>query len=165
MSHLNYNVSNDSLPREIIHKARDAVDECVPTRTESMYEKTYDAFVEWRRSMQINNTSEKLLIEYFNKLANIMAPPALFSKWSMLKAMIEKNENIDIDEYSYIEWLLKQRKIGFQRKRVPTSFLTDICTFLTKAPDADYLDVKVKHSLALSNSSIDRDDLFLSSMK
>ncbi|KAJ8687333.1 hypothetical protein QAD02_023127 [Eretmocerus hayati] len=117
--------------------------------SKSVYEKVYNMYVDWRQSKRMTMTSETLILAYFNKLADGMAPSTLSSEWSMPKLTIERNENINIDQYKKLKRLLKQKTIGFQSKRAFTFVTNQIYTFLNRAPDADYLDMKVSLILGI----------------
>ncbi|KAJ8667893.1 hypothetical protein QAD02_009556 [Eretmocerus hayati] len=135
------------LPQHILDAARDAVESCLPKKSRPKYEKEYETFVNWKLK-SINKpgikTTEPLMLAYFSKLVSDgLVVSTLWSKWSMLKTMIQSREDVDISTFIKLKRLLKERKEGYRVKQAAAFCTEELKKFLTKAPDAEYLDVKV----------------------
>ncbi|XP_024876593.1 uncharacterized protein LOC112457651 [Temnothorax curvispinosus] len=72
-----------------------------------------------------------------------MAPTTLWSRYSMLRAVIEMKQNVDISKYKELRALLKKKTKGHRPKKAKVFTSTNISKFLNDAPDDQYLAMKV----------------------
>lgn len=115
----------------------------LPESSRELYEAMYKTFSEWRKEKDLE-ISEDVLVTYFNELAKKYKPSSLWHKYSLLKATIKMNDNIDIANYKKIIIFLREQAKGYEPK--PTKVLSEdnIKEFLDKAPDHVYLATKVR---------------------
>lgn len=131
-------------PPNISEIAEAAKNNLLPAKSEGRYKLTYNKFMEWRLKNAINSFSENVMIAYFEVLSNTMKPSSLWSFYSMLKATVNINHNVDIAKYSKLQALLKRKSDGFKSKKSKILTSQNIKDFLENAPDDKYLFMKVR---------------------
>ena len=70
------------------------------------------------------------------------ASKRIWSKYSMLRSVLNVRENIDI-KFPKLEAFLKRQSTGYVSKKSLTLERDEISRFLVEAPDRDYLNLKV----------------------
>lgn len=90
--------------------AREAINECLPSKSIKLYEKQYDDFVKWCNSKGTRNFTENVLLVYFSEKSKSVASSTLWSYYSMLKSMILVKKDIDISKYCKLIAFIKQKK-------------------------------------------------------
>jgi hypothetical protein len=53
------------VPEDIIKEARSVIENLLPRKSVSLYEKEYNIFCAWRKSRNIKGVSEEVLLSYF----------------------------------------------------------------------------------------------------
>lgn len=111
----------------------------------------YYEFMRWRTAWNINSFSEDVFIEFFRQAVKKFAPSSLPVIFTTLKNTMQSIHNVNIGRFASLKDFLSQ--IGpwdtcDQRSQAVTGptigFSNDeICKFLTKAPDFQYLAIKV----------------------
>lgn len=71
-------------------------------------------------------------------------PNSLWTKYSILKAMLIVNENVDISCFDRLAPFLKNKSIGYVPKKSKVLTGDQVMMFLNNAPDENYLLHKVK---------------------
>lgn len=138
------NDSGRSTPPKIIENARLAMNNLLPAKSRERYEIVYRKFMDWRNKNNVQSFSEQVLIAYFEELSIEMKPSSLWSIYSMLRATININHNnINIAAYNKLIALLKRKSDGFKSTKSKTLTSRQINDFLQRAPDKEYLFMKV----------------------
>lgn len=130
-------------PPNISEIAEAAKNNLLPAKSEYRYKFTYQRFMEWRLKNDVKSFSENVMMAYFQELSKTMKPSSLWSFYSMLKATININHNLDIANYSKLQALLKRKSDGFKSKKSKILTSKNINDFLENAPDDKYLFMKV----------------------
>lgn len=141
---MNSKSEENHVSEEILEMAESALDELIPTKSRKIYEYVYSAYVNWKTSKGITDTSEKVLLAYFKMLSNEYKPAILWGNFSMLKLMIKLKEKIDINKFTEISAFLKQKSKGYTAKKSKIFSANELESFLKNAPDEHELDKTVK---------------------
>lgn len=134
------------LPESILNDGEEAQQQTVPTlpdKSLARYVTTYEKFMQWRKSQNTISFDEEVLLAYFCDSAKSMKPSTLWCIYSMLKATISSNHNVNIGQYVRLKSFLKKNTAGFESTIPKVLTVEEIKKFLVKAPDAKYLGVKV----------------------
>lgn len=115
----------------------------ISIKTHSRYNSFYDTFIKWQESNGISLFDEDVLLAYFNESSEKHVSSTLWSRYSMLKSTLLRNNNVDISNYSRLLAFLKEKQIGFERKKSKVLSAEEIYRFLVEAPDEHYLMMKV----------------------
>lgn len=141
-------IENDeisSTPPNIIEMAEVATSNLLPTKSRERYETTYQKFMNWRLKNKLNSFSENVMLAYFQDLSSKMKPSSLWAFYSMLRSTINIKHNINIATYCKLIALLKRKSDGFKCKKSMVLTSKHINDFLEKAPDNEYLFMKVTY--------------------
>ena len=76
-------------------------------------------------------------------------PSTLWSKYSMIKAVLSVKENIEINKFSRVIAFLKRNSVGYEPTKSKVLTRQEIDTFLTNADDMKYLLIKVSLKIIL----------------
>ncbi|KAJ3650060.1 hypothetical protein Zmor_021769 [Zophobas morio] len=93
------NEENCEIPEHILKKAQKANENVLPGTSRSIYEKEYKIFVNWKIENSVNIINETIMMAYFQELSEKYSSSSLWSKYSMVKATLGVNDNIDISNY------------------------------------------------------------------
>lgn len=117
----------------------------LPEKSKQRYESCYEGFKKWCHTKKVViHTSETVLLAYFlEKSGKYSAPSSLWSEYSMLRATISLNDNVDISKYAKLKAFLKKKNIGYVSKKSEVFTIEEIQTFLSEAHDQIYLMKKV----------------------
>lgn len=123
----------------------DLSDDFIPSdRTLGRYRTTYDAFIKWQESNDLNTFDEDVLLTYFKDLSKTYKSSTLKSTYSMLKKTLSHNDNVDIGTFSRLLEFIKKNSVGFESEKFKVFTPEEINRFLVEAPDHDYLLMKVR---------------------
>ena len=121
------NLEDDEyLPEDILRAAEEAMKSSLPEKSKVIYKKVYSEFVEWQKLKKTGSCNEKVLLAYFYHLSAYFNSATLWSKFSMIKAMLNLEKNIDIGNYSKLHNFLKQQHTGYVPKKSKTLNSEDI---------------------------------------
>jgi hypothetical protein len=87
--------------------------------------------------------SEKVLLAYLDEKSEKLKPPTLWSTFSMLKAMLNVKENIDVRKVPTNVPYLKNKSVGYRGKKSNILTQEDISKFIEEAADEKNLLKKV----------------------
>ncbi|XP_057658845.1 uncharacterized protein LOC130895521 [Diorhabda carinulata] len=118
-------------------------DHILPTRSKEIYQRAYNDFISWCISNNVNNCSEKTLLEYFAAKSKILKASSMVTVYSMLKSTLQLYHKTDISKFSKLLAYLKIKSNGHSPKRTKILTKNQVLAFLTEAPDEKYLMVKV----------------------
>jgi hypothetical protein len=131
-------------PPEIVELAASTTSTLLPHRSKACYNKTYNIFMDWRIRKKITSFSENVLLAYFADIATKYKSSSLWSFYSMLKAVLRINHDVDIEKYAKLRSFLKRQSEGYEAKKSKTFTPEEITKFMANAPDKDYLLHKVR---------------------
>lgn len=134
---------NNCTPPDICEQADIASLDLLPKKSKALYETCYKTYTTWKNTLNIQSSSERVLLAYFNKLAQQYKPSTLWAQYSMLKTTIKLHEKLDIKPYYTLLAFIKRQSQGFQSKKSKVLTTEEINKFLTEAPDDKYLLTKV----------------------
>ena len=123
--------------------------QALPSASQGRYRLVYDNFQKWNMVLGATPVSETILMKYFMELAEKNKPTTLFGTYSMLKATLRINDNIDISSYSALLKFLKQQNVGYTPVKSQLFTIEEIEKFINEAFDEDWLHYKVGASFHL----------------
>lgn len=115
----------------------------LPKKSAKKYEDVYNTFVEWQQKKGHTLFTEEVVMEYFDERSKKYSSSSLWTHYSMLRSTLDLHHNVKINEYSKLKEFLKGKSVRYEAKQVNTLSTDDINTFLSSAPDYDYLSTKV----------------------
>lgn len=134
-------------PEELKKEVSNAEFSFLPEKSGDKYLKAYELFDKWRLSKGAKTYSETVLLSYFIELAKTMKPSTLWSTYSMIKSVIKTKRDVNISTYPKLLAFLKRKSEGYKAKKSKVFTAQEIEKFLNKAPDCDFLCVKVSKSI------------------
>lgn len=125
-------------PPELRQAANAAAGELLPAISRAKYDAVYKKFRDWikKRAAPITET---VVFVYFDELKQTYAPTTLWSTYSMLKATLELNDNIDISKFSKVLAMLKRYSDGYKSKKANVLSEDHVQRFLQAASDSNFL--------------------------
>lgn len=135
--------SDEALPLEVASAAKAATLDLLPGKSRGQYENEYERFKSWCDNKNIKKTSETVLLAYFSELAKIYKSSSLWSKYSMVKAVLSVRENIDASRFSKLIAFLKRKSDGYKPKKSKIFVKEELDRFILEAPDQEFLMMKV----------------------
>lgn len=130
-------------PPEIREAAKIVTLDLLPEKSKIKYLKQYKIFCNWCEEQNIKSFSENVLLVYFKKKSESMKSTSLWPIYSMLKATINLNNNVNISSYTKLIAFLKKQSVGCRSKKSRVLTRDDVNNFLTDAPNEKYLLIKV----------------------
>lgn len=115
----------------------------LPSRSQAGYKTVYKFFQKWNAENGSAPVSESLLMKYFRELAEKSKPTTLCRIFSMLKATLGTNDNIDISSYSTLLKFIKKQNAGYTPAKSKLFTKEEIEKFINEASDEDWLHCKV----------------------
>ncbi len=89
----------------------------LPTKSRQRYERMYNDFEGWRNRNGAISLSERTMLAYFATLAESNKPTTLWAYYSMMKSMLNINNQLDISTYVKLTNFLKQQAEGYHPKK------------------------------------------------
>lgn len=124
--------------------------DALPHKTDYRYQKTYETFIKWKEANGISSFDEDVLLTYFDENSKTLKCSSLWSMYSMLKKTLGRYNNVDISTNKRLLAFLKEKSIGYDRKKCKVFTAEEISRFLQTAPDDDYLAMKVSQIICAS---------------
>lgn len=167
-----------STPEEIKNAAREITLNLLPAKSKEKYSVQYRLFMDWCKTKQVKKYSENVILTYLSELSQKYKSSTLWTVYSMLKASLAINNDIDIGKFSKLTAFLKRKSIGFIPKKSTTLNRIEINKFITEAPDDTYLMTKVALIIGLAGACkceeltnltvddiVDKDDMLIITIK
>lgn len=129
-------------PPEVRVAAERVTEGIIPEKSRERYENTYELYSKWCVAKGVKHTSETVLLAYFCEMSKQSKASTLWSRYSMLRAVLNFRHNVDISNYAKLKAFLKRKNVGYQAKKSGVFSKADIDTFLNNAP-IEYLPQKV----------------------
>ncbi|KAJ8921370.1 hypothetical protein NQ315_002986 [Exocentrus adspersus] len=119
------------------------------------YEKKMVEFDNWRKKRGLGEgaITEEVLLAYFFNVEKHFAASSMWTKYSMLKSMLKVHKGIDISKYGKLTSYLKVGSRKYKTKKAKILERNQIEEFLKKAPNVEYLQVKVELILGVAGAS------------
>lgn len=139
-------------PPEIREQAIAATLDLLPAKSRKLYEKEYDLFMHWCKQKTVSNISESVLLTYLSEKAKTFKCSSLWSKFSMLKAVLNVKNNVDVSNYQKVKAFLKRQSTGYRAKKSKVFDRAHVERFLLEAPDEKFLMLKVVLIMGLAGA-------------
>ncbi|KAJ8910471.1 hypothetical protein NQ315_015606 [Exocentrus adspersus] len=148
---MNDNAESFSIPAEI---KQEATLRLLPAKSKRVYEKEMVEFDNWRKKRGLGEgaITEEVLLAYFFNVEKHFAASSMWTKYSMLKSMLKVHKGIDISKYGKLTSYLKVGSGKYKTKKAKILERNQIEEFLKKAPDVEYLQVKVALILGVAGA-------------
>ncbi|KAJ8986011.1 hypothetical protein NQ317_013895 [Molorchus minor] len=104
-------------PPEVRVAAERATEGIIPWKSRERYENTYELYSKWCVAKGVQHTSETVLA-YFCEISKQSKASTLWSRYSMLRAVLNFRHNVDISNYAKLKAFLKRKNVGHQAKKV-----------------------------------------------
>ncbi|KAJ3616980.1 hypothetical protein MTP99_013156 [Tenebrio molitor] len=137
---------------EVTERANAAIATIIPGKSKIQNERAYIQFREWCTIKNVVRISEKVLLAYLDEKTAKLKPPTLWSTFSMLKAMLNVKENIDVRKVPTNVPYLKNKSVGYRGKKSKILTQEDISKFIEEAADEKNLLKKVVLILGVSGA-------------
>ena len=84
--------------------------ETLPKKSGDRYMLVYNTYKKWQLDNKrfLSNSEENNLIVYFEELKKRLAPPTLWSIWSMLHCTLSTHDSINIKEFTNLRIIVKK---------------------------------------------------------
>lgn len=152
------------IPVEIKEKAKAASLGLLPAKSRKIYETEYELFMGWCKKNRVMTVNETALLAYLNELSKRYKNSSLWSKFSMLKAVLSVNDNIDVNKFLKLKAFLKRHGTGYRPKKSKIFERSQIENFIQGAPNDQFLMIKVVLILGLAGACR-REELYHIKMK
>ncbi|KAJ8918238.1 hypothetical protein NQ315_014108 [Exocentrus adspersus] len=159
---MNDNAESFSIPAEIKQETQEATLRLLPAKSKRGYEKEMVEFDNWRKKRGLGEgaITEEVLLKayflicaYFFNVEKHFAVSSMWTKYSMLKSMLKVHKGIDISKYGKLTSYLKVGSRKYKTKKAKILLeRNQIEEFLKKAPDVEYLQVKVALILGVAGA-------------
>lgn len=126
---------NEYIPPNLLAAAESATKDLLPTKSKEKYIKCYTQFTEWQETQGTVNCSETVLLAYFLELSQTLNSATLWSRYSMLKAMLDIEKNIKLENYTKLHSFIKKQHVGYEPKKAKVFTTAEVEKFLEEAPD------------------------------
>jgi hypothetical protein len=73
------------VPDDILKEADAATFNLLPAKSKERYLNVLEKFRDWMRTKNVDDITQEVIVAYFNGLMGKLAPPSLWSMYSMLK--------------------------------------------------------------------------------
>lgn len=141
-------------PPEIRDAAKIASLDLLPERSRQNYEIAYNAFMKWRLNKNVSSFSEDTLLVYFKEISLKFKSSTLWTKYSMIRSILNIRHNVKIEKYGRLRAFLKRRSEGFLPKKSEVFTGEEINKFIEEAPDTQYLATKVSYLINKNECSL-----------
>ncbi|XP_069701502.1 trichohyalin-like isoform X3 [Periplaneta americana] len=118
--------------------------ELLPEKSRKQYDMSYNRFIEWCKIKNIESDySESVLLAYFEEKSKVWKSSTLWANYSMIKMCLNTKNNKDISKYYELIAFLKRSSVGYRPKKSKILTHEEIDEFICKAPDKEFLMLKV----------------------
>lgn len=117
----------------------------LPRKSQNLYKKAYLTYKTWRDEKKLKETNESVMLVYFDFLFETLKykSSTLWNRYSMLRTMIDTEEEKDISKYTKLRCFLKRKGDDYEPKKSKVFKDEELERFLKQAPDEAFLAVKV----------------------
>ncbi|KAJ8982084.1 hypothetical protein NQ317_015596 [Molorchus minor] len=114
-------------PPEVRVAVERATEGIIPEKSRERYENTYELYSKWCVAKGVQHTSETVLLAYFCEISKQSKASTLWSRYSMLRAVLNFRHNVDISNYAKLKAFLKRKNVGYQAKNPYSLVLRPDC--------------------------------------
>lgn len=115
----------------------------VPEKSRPAYDKVYENYCIWKEKHQIQKSSANVISAYILELQKNYQPSSIWTKISMLKTILMREEQFNVDDYPQIKNYLKKISKKHKPKKAYVFSQEDFLKFLRDAPNDYYLVHKI----------------------
>ncbi|KAL7286454.1 hypothetical protein TKK_0019400 [Trichogramma kaykai] len=130
---------SDDIPAEILETANEICLNLLPEKSRRQYTAAYNEFKSWRSEKKITSFDEKVILVYFNEIAEKFAPSTLWARYSMLKATLYAYDSVEIGSYKNVISFLKRKNKHYKRKKSKILTSIEVTRFCREAEDEKFL--------------------------
>lgn len=130
-------------PEYKTNEAVEVVNDILPQKSKEKYLKTYENFMDWKKTKNAKSFSEAVFCTYFKELATSKQPTTLWTIYSMLKPIVRLKHEVQINSYTKLLSYIRRLSVGHRLKKSRVLTAQNIETFLKDAPDYSFLAMKV----------------------
>lgn len=130
-------------PPEVMEMAQAATSTLIPEKSRKQYELVYKRFNDWCVLKIVKNLTENVFLAYFSERAKHIKPSSLWSEYSMVKALLIAEKDIDLKQFSKLTAYMKRQSVGYHSKKSKVFSKDEIYKFVNEAPNDRYLMMKV----------------------
>lgn len=142
--------SSDPAFLEINEEASIATLDLLPRKSRTQYQIAYNKFVKWCQEKGVSGSyTENIFLAYFAERAKVWQSSTLWANYSMIKAMLRIDKNVDISKHYKLIAYLKRQAEGYRPKKSNILTSSQIEQFLKCAPDNEFLFMKVAAILGI----------------
>lgn len=128
-------------PPDLLEKVKKM--DTVPEKSRKTYEKAYDNYCLWKKQNNVQKSSPNIIKAYILHMQDKYKPSSMWTKLSMLKSMLLRHENINLENFPEIKIYMKKISKNHIPKKAYVFSHDDYTKFLLEAPDNEYLIHKV----------------------
>lgn len=137
------------IPVEMMAQYQAALDKILPKISATRYVQAYDVFLKWQEANNITSFKEDVMMCYFYAAAQLYKPSTVWSMYSMLKKTLIAKKNVDISKHCQLLAFLKTNGDGYESKKSEIFEPEQVQDFMLKAPNIDYLGMKVNNQIRI----------------
>lgn len=134
---------DENTPAEVLEAAQAATLDLLPKKSRQQYVLTYRKFKDWCNGKKVENVTENVCLAYFSERANHIKPSSLWSEYSMVRALLLVDKNVEMKSFPKLTAFLKRQSTGYQCKKARVFSKKEIYKFFDEAPNQRYLMMKV----------------------
>uniref|UniRef100_T1HTE2 Tyr recombinase domain-containing protein n=1 Tax=Rhodnius prolixus TaxID=13249 RepID=T1HTE2_RHOPR len=142
----------ENTPPSIKETAENVMSNLLPKKSKDRHTRRYNNFKKWCTDKKVKNTSENILIAYFDEISSTLNSSTLWSVYSMLKTTLNINDNLDISQYKKLKTYIKRKSEYYIPKKSEIFTREEINKFLHDAPNDMFLMMKVVFVIGISGA-------------
>lgn len=142
-------MSDLSESSDIEESAALAVQCLLPVKSKEKYENAYRQFEDWCNVKRVKETTEEVLLAYFEQKSRVYRSSTLWSIYSMLRTTLSMRKKIDISRFTSLIAFIKRKSVGHQPKKSMALTKLEVEKFLKEANETTYLLMKVNFDINL----------------
>lgn len=139
-------------PSEMVEAAIAATNRLLPVKSQNLYQKAYEHFIDWCENKEVQRYSENILLAYMSEMSAKYKSSSLWSYYSKLKSTLLINKNVDIGKFSKLLAFLRKKSDGYVPKKSKILSREQILKFVEEAPDHNYLVTKIAVLLGIAGA-------------
>ncbi|KAJ8672430.1 hypothetical protein QAD02_003689 [Eretmocerus hayati] len=118
----------------------------LPEKSAERYSLVYNTYKKWKEDniKSLSESEENNLLVYFQTLTvKKVAPPTLWSVWSMLRKTLGTRDDIDLSRFLSLKSYIKKVNKGYKPRKAFVLRWNHIMKFMNEAPDSTELARKI----------------------
>lgn len=127
------------IPPDILNAAKEVSIDLMPDKSKRLSVAAYNHFKTWRSSKKTSLFVEEVFLAYFKEIAQKLAPPTLWNRYSMLHSTCKNFDNVNISNYYKLIAYIKKKNAKYIKKKSRIFTADDVTKFINNAPDEAFL--------------------------